>query len=31
VIDLVGVDATLALGAAVLRSLGHLTIVGIGG
>ncbi len=31
VIDLVGVDATLALGAAVSRSLGHLTIVGIGG
>jgi propanol-preferring alcohol dehydrogenase len=31
VIDLVGVDATLALGSAVLRSLGHLTIVGIGG
>jgi propanol-preferring alcohol dehydrogenase len=31
VIDLVGVDATLALGAAVTRPLGHLTIVGIGG
>jgi len=31
VIDLVGADATLALGAAVTRSLGHLTIVGIGG
>ncbi len=30
-IDLVGVDATLALGAAVTRSAGHLTIVGIGG
>ncbi len=30
-IDVVGVDATLALGAAVTRSLGHLTIVGIGG
>ena len=30
-IDLVGVDATLALGAAVTRSLGHLTLVGIGG
>ena len=29
--DLVGVDATLALGAAVTRSAGHLTIVGIGG
>jgi alcohol dehydrogenase, propanol-preferring len=31
VIDLVGVDDTLALGAAVTRSLGHLTLVGIGG
>lgn len=31
VLDLVGVDATLALGAAVARPLGHLTIVGIGG
>jgi propanol-preferring alcohol dehydrogenase len=31
VVDLVGVDATLALGAAVTRPLGHLTIVGIGG
>lgn len=30
-IDFVGVDATLALGAAVTRSLGHLTLVGIGG
>jgi alcohol dehydrogenase, propanol-preferring len=30
-IDLVGADATLALGAAVTRSLGHLTIVGLGG
>lgn len=30
-LDLVGVDATLALGAAVTRALGHLTIVGIGG
>jgi propanol-preferring alcohol dehydrogenase len=30
-IDLVGVDATLALGAAVARSTGHLTVVGIGG
>jgi alcohol dehydrogenase, propanol-preferring len=31
VFDLVGVDATLALGAAVVRPRGHLTIVGIGG
>ncbi len=30
-LDLVGVDATLALGAAVTRPLGDLTIVGIGG
>jgi propanol-preferring alcohol dehydrogenase len=30
-IDLVGSDDTLALGAASTRSLGHLTIVGIGG
>lgn len=31
VLDIVGADATLALGAAVTRPLGHLTIVGIGG
>ncbi|WP_341250101.1 NAD(P)-dependent alcohol dehydrogenase [Euzebya pacifica] len=31
VLDVVGVDTTLALAAAVTRSLGHLTIVGIGG
>jgi propanol-preferring alcohol dehydrogenase len=31
VIDLVGADATMALGAAVVRPLGHLTIVGIAG
>jgi alcohol dehydrogenase, propanol-preferring len=31
VLDFVGVDATLALGAQVVRQLGHLTIVGIGG
>lgn len=31
VLDLVGGDATLALSAAVVRVLGHLTIVGIGG
>lgn len=31
VLDIVGVDATLALAAAVSRVLGHLTIVGIGG
>ena len=31
VLDFVGVDATLALGAQVVRPLGHLTIVGIGG
>jgi propanol-preferring alcohol dehydrogenase len=31
VLDVVGVDATLALGAAVSRTLGQLTIVGIGG
>lgn len=31
VLDLVGVDATLALAASVVRPLGHLTIVGIGG
>ena len=30
-VDMVGVDPTLALGAAVTRPLGHLTIVGIGG
>jgi len=30
-VDLVGADATLALGAAVTRSTGHLTIVGLGG
>lgn len=30
-LDFVGVDATLALGAAVTRTMGHLTIVGIGG
>lgn len=30
-LDMVGVDATLALGAAVTRVLGHLTLVGIGG
>lgn len=30
-LDLVGADDTLALGAAVTRSLGHLTIVGLGG
>lgn len=30
-IDLVGADATLALGAAVTRPMGHLTIVGLGG
>ena len=30
-LDLVGADSTLALAAAVTRSLGHLTIVGIGG
>ncbi len=30
VIDLVGVDATLALAAAVVRPTGHLTLVGIG-
>jgi alcohol dehydrogenase, propanol-preferring len=30
-IDLVGADATLALGAAVTRSWGHLTLVGIAG
>ena len=29
--DFVGVDATMALGAAVVRPRGHLTIVGIGG
>jgi propanol-preferring alcohol dehydrogenase len=31
VLDLVGADATLALGAAVSRPLGHLTLVGIAG
>lgn len=31
VLDIVGVDETLAFGAAVSRSLGHLTLVGIGG
>lgn len=31
VLDVVGVDPTLALAAAVSRTLGHLTIVGIGG
>ncbi len=31
VLDIVGVDATLALAAAVVGQLGHLTIVGIGG
>jgi propanol-preferring alcohol dehydrogenase len=31
VLDLVGSDATLALGAAVARQLGHLTLVGIAG
>jgi propanol-preferring alcohol dehydrogenase len=31
VIDLVGADTTLALGASVVRPLGHLTIVGIAG
>jgi propanol-preferring alcohol dehydrogenase len=31
VLDVVGVDATLALAAAVSRTLGHLTILGIGG
>jgi propanol-preferring alcohol dehydrogenase len=31
VLDIVGVDETLALGAAVVRTLGHLTVVGIGG
>lgn len=31
VLDVVGVDATLALAAAVARPFGHLTIVGIGG
>ncbi len=31
VLDFVGVDATLALGAQSVRPLGHLTIVGIGG
>lgn len=31
VIDLVGADATMALGAAVVRPMGHLTIVGIAG
>jgi alcohol dehydrogenase, propanol-preferring len=31
VFDLVGADATMALGAAVVRPRGHLTIVGIGG
>ena len=31
VFDFVGVDATMALGAAVVRPRGHLTVVGIGG
>lgn len=31
VLDFVGVDETLAFGAATARSLGHLTVVGIGG
>ena len=31
VFDFVGVDATMALGASVVRPRGHLTIVGIGG
>jgi len=31
VLDFVGVDATLALGAQAVRPLGHLTIVGLGG
>jgi propanol-preferring alcohol dehydrogenase len=31
VLDFVGVDETMRLGASVARSLGHLTIVGIGG
>lgn len=31
VVDVVGVDATLALAASVCRPMGHLTIVGIGG
>lgn len=31
VIDLVGADPTLALGAAVARAMGHLTVVGIAG
>jgi propanol-preferring alcohol dehydrogenase len=31
VFDLVGIDATMALGAAVARPRGHLTVVGIGG
>ncbi len=31
VIDLVGADATMALGAAVARPMGHLTVVGIAG
>ncbi len=31
VLDLVGVEATLALGVAVSRPLGHVTLVGIGG
>jgi propanol-preferring alcohol dehydrogenase len=31
VLDLVGVDATIALAAQVSRSLGHVTVVGIGG
>ena len=31
VVDLVGADATLALGAAVTRATGHLTIVGLAG
>jgi propanol-preferring alcohol dehydrogenase len=31
VLDIVGADATLALGASVARQLGHLTVVGLGG
>jgi propanol-preferring alcohol dehydrogenase len=31
VLDIVGVDATLALAASIVGQLGHLTIVGIGG
>ena len=31
VVDLVGADPTIQLGAATVRPLGHLTVVGIGG